>query len=158
MSKWAAWINLSWTDYFLKLLKQTICKIITKHNSRWLCFSIGVVLLDLSQGPHLCDRHFTVKSRLPDTSYTSSSAQQRANFFPHTGDLWHLYMCSACCLYDRFPCIFISTYGAAKWSLSACCRRWGSSLLVFSVGSSQTPRICLYMCVFVKAWWCWNNF
>lgn len=23
--------------------------------------------------------------------------------------------------------------------------------LVFSVGSSQTPRICLYMCVFVKA-------
>lgn len=78
--------------------------------------------------------------------------QQGLSFSPNTHDLWHhiyIYICGVCCLYDRFPCIFILAYGPAEWCLSTCCRLCGADQAAhywLFFGSSEIPRnlsVCL---------------
>lgn len=58
------------------------------------------------------------------SKYTKNDSTRPTESRLHRSQRWPLasHICEACCLSNRFPCIFIPTYGPPEWSLSACFR------------------------------------
>ena len=98
--------------------------------------------------------YFTVHPRLPNIAFVSPNAQQRANFTPHTGDLWHhIYVVLVSCMTDSHAYSYLHMANQNEVCLLAADSV--ERMRQFITGSSQSgpvkPRGFACICVSEKA-------